>query len=191
MTAVGAHGGGPAVWPGAPGSRPGGDVLVEGRCGVRPCEAVRPLGRGGAADVQVGGCGAGGDAARRQTSPDTPKRPAPAKASKTTPTSTPSLEPKAAYYAPCTPRSRSKTTRSPTCVASPTPRAATSGYTPASCPSTNHRCPKFPPERPLAVSPGTTGNNPASVPLDPPGSNREPPRYLPVSRTPTGTPPGR
>ena len=53
---VGAHGGGPAVWPGAPGSGPG---VVRfwsgtGRCGWS--------GRG-AADVHEGGCGVGGDAA--------------------------------------------------------------------------------------------------------------------------------
>ncbi|MGH3909749.1 MAG: hypothetical protein ACRDRM_02865, partial [Pseudonocardiaceae bacterium] len=36
---------------------------------------------------------------------------------------------------------------SPTCVGSLTPRAATYGYTPSSCPSINHRCRRFPPER--------------------------------------------
>ena len=41
MIAVGVDGGGPAVWPGAPGSSPG-DVLVEGRDGAGGQAAVVP-----------------------------------------------------------------------------------------------------------------------------------------------------
>src|SRR6266498_2314806 len=46
------HGGGPAVWPGAPGSTPGGGGGAVGRGGW--------LGGGGAADVHGGGGGVGG-----------------------------------------------------------------------------------------------------------------------------------
>jgi len=53
---VGAHGGGPVVWPGAPGSRPG---VVRFWSGTGWCGWS---GRG-AADVHEGGCGVGGDGA--------------------------------------------------------------------------------------------------------------------------------
>ena len=53
VVTVGVHGGGPAVWPGAPGPVRG-DVLVGRRDGGSGC---------GAADVHDSGCDAGGDAA--------------------------------------------------------------------------------------------------------------------------------
>src|SRR5450755_2435836 len=56
---AGGRGGGPAVWPGAPGSTPGVVLGCRGDGG----RGERGLGRGGAADVHDGGGGAGGDAA--------------------------------------------------------------------------------------------------------------------------------